>query len=108
VQGQCGVFVFVSEVHEVCLCCAVVLLFSQQATKRSGKAAGRHCGVLAWLLGFRFCVFGGFGAKLVNFKSSTLYDVVAMKLLATRWTTLFLCSNCPHMARAMVVPYGGN
>jgi hypothetical protein len=27
--------------------------------------------------------FGGFGAKLAKFKSTTLYDVVAMKLLET-------------------------
>jgi hypothetical protein len=57
-----------------------------QATKGSDKAAGTGCGVLLACLAFQICLlvgFGGFGAKLVKFKSSTLYDLFAMKLLAT-------------------------
>jgi hypothetical protein len=62
VQGQCVVFVFVSEVHEVCLCCSLVLvvLLKKQATKQSGKG-----GTVVCLLGLAFCGFGfgGFGAE---------------------------------------------
>jgi hypothetical protein len=87
------VFAFVSEVG---LFCALVLLFSQQATKRSGKARRQAMwcawgvliawlasdfGVLAYELVFVYlCIwrFGGFGAKLGTFKSSKLYNVIAM------------------------------
>jgi hypothetical protein len=91
----CGVFV--SEVREVCLCCTssyprgyTCSSVVEQATKRSGKVASTRCIVwlrcllLARLLGFwvlAFWRFGSFGAKLVKFKTSTLYHVVAIKLL---------------------------
>jgi hypothetical protein len=60
-QWQCGVFVFVSEVHEVSLCCALVLLLllnKQASDQASGQAAGTVVCLLAWLLDFDLSVFG--------------------------------------------------
>jgi hypothetical protein len=103
----CGVFV--SEVREVCLCCtssyprgytscsSVV----EQATKRSGKVALAVC--IVWLasllarLAFGFWRFGSFGAKLVKFKTSTLYHVVAIKLLV---------KYALHFSLVLIAPIG--
>jgi hypothetical protein len=73
-------------------CCVLNEQPSDQARRQ-----GRRCGVLArflaWL--FAFCFLGGFGAKLITFKSSDTNDIVAMKLLVT----LAL-----HFSRSIIAP----
>jgi hypothetical protein len=86
---------------EVCLCCALVLLFSQQATKRSGKAAGNVQVVClaGWLLGFQFCRFVVLVLVLARNWTHSKAQNYTMLLPCSYWrpcTTLSLGSNCPY------------
>jgi hypothetical protein len=95
VQGQCGVFVFVSEAARGAgrLYCSLVLLpvqvvvvlLNKQPSDQCAAQGDRHCGVLGcsvlacfWIFAFGFRLI--LARKRVKFKSSKLYDVVAMKL----------------------------
>jgi hypothetical protein len=104
-QGQRGVFVSVSEVHKVCLCCALVLLLllNKQPAKRSGKAAGTVvCFVPCLAFEFAFWSFWWFWRETGQIQKLQTIRRCRHEATHVPCTTLFLSSNCPRFARAIV------